>query len=134
MLRDEVSHRERDEKRLYQAMMRVYEVMSPAFAERTTPEHFDLVQDCAQWYGLLPSPEAPEEEPQPAPRQPCPHAHIIRRFAQCAEGRGFKMADKEGRRAAFSRLLGREVGSCAELSAEDWQEGSRALIEKRMSW
>lgn len=135
VLRGEIAHRERSEKRLYDAMTRAYDVMSPARAERATPEHFDLVQECAQWYGLVPTPAAEEPtEEQPAPRPKCPHAHIIRRFAQCAEGRGFKMADKEGRRRAFCKLLGRELESCAELSAEEWQAGQRAMVEGRMSW
>lgn len=133
VLRDEVSHRERDEKRLYQAMMRVYDVMSPAFAERVTPEHFALIQECAEWYGLVATPQAPQEE-APAPRPKCPHAHIIRRFAQCAIARKLKMSDKQGRRAALSRFLGRELGTCAELSAQEWQAAQRAVVDGRLSW
>jgi len=139
VLREEVAYRERDEKRLYDAMLCIYEVMSPARCERVTPEHLATVQECAQWYGLVPTlaaeePAEPEAEQEPAPRPRCPHAHIIRRFAQCAQLRGFKMADKEGRRRAFSRLLGRELESCAELSAQEWQAGQRAVVEGRMSW
>ena len=81
----------------------------------------------------LPHQEATEEVAAP-PKQRCPHAHIIRRFAQMAEIRGCRMDDTKGRRDAFRKYLGRPLKSCSELTASEWEAGMIALREGRLHW
>ena len=143
VLMQEIWRREHEENRVFMAHSLVHQIACAIDRDTFPHRNLEAIQDVAEWFDLVelaPTREILEahqeatEEVAAPPKQRCPHAHIIRRFAQMAEIRGCRMDDTNGRRDAFRKLLGRPLKSCSELTASEWEAGMIALREGRLHW